>query len=83
MLANNVKRAPHGPEIFRRFRINEVYFHRYECSLFDNFAIYETKLLHQPSFNNEPPSSKLRGISRLAASLQSKQASGNITRRDL
>ena len=31
---------------------------------------------------NKPPRSKLRGISRLAASLQSKQASGNMTRRD-
>jgi hypothetical protein len=32
---------------------------------------------------NEPPRSKLRGISWLVATLQAKQASGNITRRDL
>jgi hypothetical protein len=32
---------------------------------------------------NEPPRSKLRGISRLVAALKTKQASGNITRRDL
>jgi len=32
---------------------------------------------------NEPPRSKLRGISRLIAALQTKQASGNMTRRDL
>src|SRR5450759_601923 len=32
---------------------------------------------------NEPPRSKLRGISRLVAALQTKQASGNMTRRDL
>jgi|GEM_PF-206814 hypothetical protein len=31
---------------------------------------------------NEPPRSKLRGISWLVATLQAKQASGNITRRD-
>jgi competence protein ComEC len=31
---------------------------------------------------NEPPRSKLRGISRLVAALQTKQASGNMTRRD-
>jgi hypothetical protein len=30
---------------------------------------------------NEPPRSKLRGISWLVATLQAKQASGNITRR--
>jgi cyclopropane-fatty-acyl-phospholipid synthase len=32
--------------------------------------------------SNEPPRSKLRGISRLVAALKTKQASGNITRRD-
>src|SRR5450759_2763797 len=31
---------------------------------------------------NEPPRSKLRGISRLVAALQTKQATGNMTRRD-
>jgi hypothetical protein len=35
------------------------------------------------SICNEPPRSKLRGISRLVAALQTKQASGNMTRRDL
>ena len=35
------------------------------------------------SGRNEPPRSKLRGISRLVAALKTKQASGNITRRDL
>ena len=32
---------------------------------------------------NEPPRSKLRGISWLVAALQTKQAAGNMTRRDL
>jgi hypothetical protein len=38
--------------------------------------------INQVHFENEPPRSKLRGISRLVAALKAKQASGNITRRD-
>jgi hypothetical protein len=41
------------------------------------------QIIQENSLKNEPPRSKLRGISRLVAALKTKQASGNITRRDL
>jgi hypothetical protein len=45
-----------------------------------NTSGYQEPGLQDPE--NEPPRSKLRGISRLVAALQTKQASGNMTRRD-
>ncbi|OHE20773.1 MAG: hypothetical protein A2X95_09335 [Syntrophobacterales bacterium GWF2_56_9] len=39
-------------------------------------------IFHELIINNEPPRSKLQVISWLVAPLESKQASGNMTRRD-